>query len=122
MKKTVKIVAAIIIGLIVIFFIFTGVSGFSFNFHPFFSSCLNLSEGMTKDEITEKMQSFLENPNYQIIKEGAGNYGWRDRLSYDESLLIVLENEPWYKLDQHPWQCEILFKNNLVIAIEPFFD
>src|SRR5262245_1779197 len=103
-------------------YIFTAVSGFSYNFHPLYSSCLNLSVGMTKDEVNQKMQTFLHNPDYKVVTGTAGKYGWRGRLSYDEALTFILDNEPWYKLDQHPWQCAIHFKNGTVIDIAPFFD
>ena len=121
-KKFAIIIGSSIAILILAFSVFGIISGFSYNFHPFFSSCVNLSEGMTKEEVSERMKDFLSNPDYTVAENGPGHYGWKNRLAYDSSLLIVLEKEPWYKLDQHPWQCEILFKDSFVAGVEPFFD
>lgn len=116
------ITGAIITGLILTFFTFVSLSGFSFYVHPFFNNCLDLAQGMTQDEISERMKDFLNSSDYIVIENREGTYGWKKRLTYDNSLSIILENEPWYKLDQHPWRCEILFRNNLAIDITPFFD
>jgi hypothetical protein len=115
-------VLGVVIALAFAFYVFVGVSSFSYNFNSFYSSCVNLSVGMTKEEVNGRMQSFLSNPEYQVTGGEAGNYGWFNRLSYDSSLTIVLEKEPWYKLDQHPWRCEIHFKDGVVIDIARFFD
>jgi hypothetical protein len=122
MQKIALGLGAAVVGLIVVFLIFATVSGFSYNFHPFFSSCLNLSVGMTKEEVNRRMQAFLNDSDYKVATGAAGKYGWLGRLSYDDSLTIVLEKEPWYKLDQHPWQCEIHFKDGVVIDMAPVFD
>jgi hypothetical protein len=122
MKKMIKISGVVGAGLVVIFSMFIAVSGFAYFISPFYSSCLDLSVGMNKEEINLRMQEFLNSPNYKVSKETSGRYGWLSRLSYDDSLTMVLDKEPWYKLDQHPWQCKIDFKDGFVINIEPFFD
>lgn len=111
-----------VVAVIAAFYIFTGVSAFSYNFHPFFSSCTNLAVGMTKEEVTEKMQTYLNNPDYKVANGESGKYGWLQRLTYEESMTVVLDKEPWYKLDQHPWSCEIDFKDGVVVNLAPFFD
>ncbi len=111
-----------IFGLYLIMGIFGLVLSIPSPLNPFYESCLDLSQGMEREEVEGRMQDFLSDSKYRVEEEGPGTYGWKGRLSYDNSLLIVLERDPWYKLDQHPWQCEIFFKSNLVVNIEPFFD
>jgi hypothetical protein len=122
MSKIVIGLGVVAVGVVVLFFIFATVSGFSYNFHPFFSSCLNLSVGMTKQEVNERMQEYLSSSDYKVTTGASGTYDWKGRLSYDDSLTVVLEKEPWYKLDQHPWQCEIHFNDGVVVDLAPFFD
>jgi hypothetical protein len=122
MKKSALIGLSVVVAATVIVSVFVGVSGISSHFNSFFASCINLSEGMTKDEARTRMQIFLGSKDYQVVESGPGNYGWLDRLSYDDSLTIILQDEPWYKLDQHPWQCKLLFKDGAVVSIDALFD
>lgn len=110
-------------GIVLVGYFFIGLL-FSFPspLNPFFERCLDISQGMEKIEVNNQMQEFINNSVYKTEEGTNGTYGWKDRLSYDTSLTIRLEKEPWYKLDQHPWQCKVLFKNGLVVDVEPFFD
>jgi len=117
-----KIIALLAGGLMGLFLLFAIASNFSFYIHPLFSACTDLSVGMTHDEILERMHAFEGNSSYRIIEDDEGNYGWKNRLHYDGSLLFLLEKEPWYKLDQHPWRCEIFLKDGLAVNITAQFD
>ena len=122
MNKTVLTATAAMAIAFVVFFVLATMSGFSYYFHPLFKACTQLYAGMTREEALERMKDTLANPVYRSIPGESGHYGWLNRLVYDESLTVVLEKEPWYKLDQHPWRCELLFRNGLVVDVTAFFD
>jgi hypothetical protein len=90
--------------------------------NPFYEKCLDVSQGMDREEVVKQMQEFLNDPKYTTEEKSLGTYGWKGRLTYDSSLLITRQDEPWYKLDQHPWRCDVFFKDGLVVNVEPFFD
>ena len=122
MNKVVRLSGVLLTVFVALFLVFAALSGFSFYVHPLFSECLALAEGMTQEEVWGKVGRFKDSEAYQVIDGGPGNYGWRNRLSYNRSILLVLEREPWYKLGQHPWQCVILFKDGLIVNVRAQFD
>ena len=93
-----KIITGSILGVAVLFigyFVVGIVFSFPSLLNPFYERCLDISQGMEKTEVNNQLQEFLNNSAYKTEEGAAGTYGWKGRLSYDTSLLVRLEKEPF---------------------------
>ena len=101
-------------------FLWLGIN-FLFILHPFYKGCSDLSLGMQLDDVSKTMQNYIDDNLYKTIKNRSGNYGWLNRLAYDESLSLILNKNPWYSLGERNWTCSLLFKDGLLIDINMLF-
>lgn len=91
---------------------------FYYTLDPFYNDCQDLVPGMPKEEVDQRISKYMNRSDYTIgtVIPDDGKYGWNGNLTYDHSVRISGS-----KNSNDSRRCDLLFKNGLLVEVEPKF-